>query len=142
MSIKHAAALLTVALALSAVPSRAAETITVEGNRRIDAETVGSYFHASADGRYDATARDDALKALVATNLFDKITIERTSGGLVVHVVEAKVLDRVAFEGNKKLKDDDLKGLVQTKPRGPLSRATVQADVVRIHDAYQHGGRQ
>src|ERR1041385_4553922 len=73
VSIKHAAALLAVALALSAVPSRAAETITVEGNRRIDAETVRSYFHASADGRYDATARDDALKALVATNLFDKV---------------------------------------------------------------------
>ena len=141
MSIKHAAALLAVALALSAVPSRAAETITVEGNRRIDAETVRSYFHASADGRYDATARDDALKALVATNLFDKVTIERTSGGLVVHVVEAKVLDRVAFEGNKKVKDADLTAAVQSKARGSLQRATVQADVNRIIEAYKRVGR-
>jgi len=141
VSIKHAAALLAVALALSAVPSRAAETITVEGNRRIDAETVRSYFHASADGRYDATARDDALKALVATNLFDKVTIERTSGGLVVHVVEAKVLDRVAFEGNKKVKDADLTAAVQSKARGSLQRATVQADVNRIIEAYKRVGR-
>jgi outer membrane protein insertion porin family len=141
VTIRHTAALLAVALALSAVPSRAAETITVEGNRRIDAETVRSYFHASADGRYDATARDDALKALVATNLFDKVTIERTSGGLLVHVVEAKVLDRVAFEGNKKVKDADLAAAVQSKARGSLQRATVQADVNRIIEAYKRVGR-
>ncbi len=119
----------------------AAETITVEGNSRIEAETVRSFFHASADGRYDAAARDDALKALVATNLFDKVTIERASGGLVVHVVEAKVLDRVAFEGNKKVKDADLSAAVKSKARGPLQRATVQADVNRIIEAYRRVGR-
>jgi len=141
VSIKHTAAFLAVTLALSAAPSMAAETITVEGNRRIDAETVRSYFHAAADGSYDAAARDDALKALVATNLFDKVTIERANGGLVVHVVEARVLDRVAFEGNKKVKDSDLSAAVQSKPRGSLQRATVQADVNRIIEAYRRVGR-
>ncbi|MFL6815696.1 MAG: hypothetical protein ACJ8EK_16840, partial [Bradyrhizobium sp.] len=38
----------------------AAETIEVQGNRRIDAETVRSYFHAAADGRFDEPARDAA----------------------------------------------------------------------------------
>src|SRR6201999_2207880 len=102
------------------------ETITVEGNRRIDAETVRSYFHASSDGRYDEAARDAALKLLLATNLFDNITIERTRGGLVVHVTEAKVLGRVAFEGNKKIKDEDLAAAVQSKAQGSLQRSTVQ----------------
>ena len=46
--------------------------ITVEGSRRIDADTVRSYFHPSADGRFDEASRDAALKALLATNLFDK----------------------------------------------------------------------
>jgi outer membrane protein insertion porin family len=139
--IKHTAAFLAVALAVSVAPSMAAETITVEGNRRIDAETVRSYFHASADGRYDAAARDDALKALVATNLFDKVSIERANGGLVVHVAEAKVLGRVAFEGNKKVKDEDLTAAVQSKARGSLQRATVQGDVNRIIEAYKRVGR-
>jgi outer membrane protein insertion porin family len=136
-----AALLLAVVLGLSALPAKAAETITVEGNRRIDAETVRSYFHASSDGRYDEAARDAALKALVATNLFDTVKIDRTANGLLVHVVEAKVLGRVAFEGNKKVKDADLAAAVQSKAQGSLQRATVQADVNRIIEAYKHVGR-
>ena len=58
-----AALLLAVVLGLSALPAKAAETITVDGNRRIDAETVRSYFHASSDGRYDEAARDAAPTA-------------------------------------------------------------------------------
>jgi outer membrane protein insertion porin family len=77
---------------LFAVPSIAAESVVVEGNRRVDAETVRSYFHPTADGQYDAAARDAALKALIATGLFEKVTIDRAANGLVVHVTEAKVL--------------------------------------------------
>jgi len=135
------ALLFSFVLALPAAPAIAGETITVEGNRHIDAETVRSYFHASPDGRYDEAARDDALKALIATSLFDNVTIERTSGGLIVHVVEAKVLERVAFEGNKKIKDAQLSAAVQSKPKGFLQRATVQGDVNRIIEAYRRVGR-
>jgi outer membrane protein insertion porin family len=97
-----ATALFAAALSLLSVHAIAAETITVDGNRRIDAETVRSYFHASPDGRYDDAARDAALKSLIATNLFDNVRIERTQSGLIVHVAEAKVLGRVAFEGKRR----------------------------------------
>ena len=127
-------------LALRARPPRR-ETIEVEGNRRIDAETVRSYFHAAPDGRFDAAARDAALKALLATGLFDNVTIERAGERLIVHLTEAPVLDRVAFEGNKKIKDKDLSAVVESKPRGTLQRAVVQADVGRIIEAYRHAGR-
>jgi outer membrane protein insertion porin family len=138
---KAAAALLAALLGLSVAQAGAAETITVEGTRRVDAETVRSYFHASADGRYDDAARDAALKALIATDLFETVKIERSGGGLVVHVTEAKVLDRVAFEGNKKIKDADLAAVVQSRARGSLQRATVQADVNRIIETYRRKGR-
>jgi outer membrane protein insertion porin family len=117
------------------------QTITVEGNRRIDADTVRSYFHPAADGRFDDAARDAALKALYATGLFDDVKIERAGDRLIVHLTEAKLLDRVAFEGNKKVKDADLTAVIQSKARGNLRRATVQADVGRIMEAYRHVGR-
>ena len=134
-------ALLIAAVALLSAPVFAAETIEVEGNRRVDAETVRSYFPAAPGGRYDEAARDAALKALVATGLFDKVTIERVGERLVVHLHEAPVLDRVAFEGNKKIKDKDLTAVVESKPHGALQRAVVQADVGRIMEAYRHAGR-
>jgi outer membrane protein insertion porin family len=120
-------------------PSQA--SIIVEGNRRVDAETVRSYFHTGPDGHFDDAARDAALKALIATSLFDKVSIERAGDRLVVHLSEAPVLDRVAFEGNKKVKDTDLAAAVEAKPRGSLQRATVQADVGRIIETYRRAGR-
>jgi outer membrane protein insertion porin family len=125
----------------SEVTPQAREAITVQGNRRIDADTVRSYFHASSDGRFDAAALDAALKALLATGLFDHVTIDHAGERLVVHLTEAPVLDRVAFEGNKKLKDKELDAVVESKPRGTLQRAAVQADVGRIIEAYRHAGR-
>jgi outer membrane protein insertion porin family len=131
------------ALALLSVQAIAAEAprIEVEGNRRVDAATVRSYFHAAPDGRLDEAARDAALKALVATGLFDKVTIERAGERLIVHLHEAPVLDRVAFEGNKRIKDSELSAVIESKPRGTLQRAAVQSDVGRIIEAYRHAGR-
>jgi outer membrane protein insertion porin family len=123
------------------VDAKTRDAIDVQGNRRIDAETVRSYFHATPDGRFDEAARDTALKALLATGLFDKVTIDRAGERLVVHLKEAPVLDRVAFEGNKKVKDKDLTAVIESKPRGTLQRAMVQADVGRIMEAYRHAGR-
>jgi outer membrane protein insertion porin family len=130
---------LTSASAEAAQPS--SDLIVVEGNRRVDAETVRSYFHAAPDGKFDDAARDAALKALIATGLFDKVSIDRSGERLVVHLSEAPVLDRVAFEGNKKVKDADLTAAIASKARGALQRATVQADVGRIIEAYRHVGR-
>jgi outer membrane protein insertion porin family len=130
---------LTSVAAEPAQPSR--DLIVVEGNRRVDSETVRSYFHATPDGRFDDAARDAALKALIATGLFDKVSIDRSGERLIVHLSEAPVLDRVAFEGNKKVKDADLSAAIASKPRGALQRATVQADVNGIIEAYRHVGR-
>src|SRR5207247_5612611 len=68
-------------------------------------------------------------------------TSERAGERLIVPLVEAPMLDRVAFEGNKKIKDTELTAVVQSKPRGALQRAVVQADVGRIIEAYRHAGR-
>jgi outer membrane protein insertion porin family len=135
-------------LALFSVPAFATETaaparnIEVQGNRRVDADTVRSYFlQAAPDGRFDAAALDAALKALVATGLFDKVTIDRAGERVIVHLSEAPVLGKVAFEGNKKLKDAELNAVIESKARGTLQRAVVQADVGRIMEAYRHAGR-
>jgi outer membrane protein insertion porin family len=136
-----ASALLAAALGLFSAQALSAETIEVQGNRRVDAETVRSFFHVAPDGRLDEAARDAGLKSLLATGLFSNVTIERNGGRLVVHLTEAPVLGRVAFEGNKKIKDNDLEAVIESKPRGALQRATVQADVAHIMEAYRHAGR-
>ncbi len=124
-----------------AVPATAQDAISVEGNRRVDPDMVRSYFHADSAGHYDAAALDAALKALIATSQFDDVKITRVGERIVVHLAEAKTLDKVVFEGNKKVKDADLSKVVQSKPSAGLQRATVQGDVNRIVEAYHRVGR-
>jgi outer membrane protein insertion porin family len=121
--------------------AQTARSIVVEGNRRVEADTVRSYFKAGANGQLSAVEIDEGLKALIATGLFQDVRISHAGGRLTVTVVEAQVINKVAFEGNKKAKDDQLSAEVQSKPRGSLSRSMVQADVQRILEVYHRSGR-
>jgi outer membrane protein insertion porin family len=60
---------------------------------------------------------------------------------LILTVVENPVINRIAFEGNKKVKDDQLKSEIQSKERGTLSRPVVQADTARLVEVYRRSGR-
>jgi outer membrane protein insertion porin family len=132
-------------LAAMLVPSpvfaQTVNTIEVVGNRRVEVETIRSYFKAGPGGSLSAGAIDDGLKALIETGLFQDVRISRAGGHLVVTVIENPVINRVAFEGNKKVKDEQLSSEIQSKPRGTLSRPTVQADAQRILEIYRHSGR-
>lgn len=115
--------------------------IVVEGNRRVEADTIRSYFKTGRDARLDQAAIDDGLKALIETGLFADVKISRTGGQILVSVVENAVIGRLAFEGNKKIKDEQLSAEIQSKPRGTFSRAMVQSDTLRIAEIYRRSGR-
>src|SRR5882724_2054324 len=135
------AAMLAVLLVPSAVAAQTVSSIQVEGNRRVEVETIRSYFKPGPGGRLDQGSIDDGLKALIETALFQDVKINQAGGRLVVTVVENPVIGRIAFEGNKKVKDEQLSAEIQSKPRGTLSRPMVQADAQRIAEIYRRSGR-
>jgi outer membrane protein insertion porin family len=136
-----AAATLGIALVSSPAAAQTVSSIEVQGNRRVEIETIRSYFKGDANGRLDQGAIDDGLKALIETGLFQDVKINHVGSRLVVVVVENPVISRVIFEGNKKIKDEQLSSEVQSKPRGTLSRPMVQSDAQRIAEVYRHSGR-
>jgi outer membrane protein insertion porin family len=135
------AAVVTASLVSSPAAAQTVSSIVVEGNRRVEAETIRSYFKPGPGGRLDSGQIDDALKALYETGLFQDVKIDHVGGRLVVTVVENQVIGRVAFEGNKKVKDDQLAAEIQSKPRGTFSRPMVQSDAQRISEIYRRSGR-
>ncbi|QQN61698.1 outer membrane protein assembly factor BamA [Bradyrhizobium diazoefficiens] len=129
-------------LVSSSALAQTVQSISVEGNRRVEVETIRSYFKPGPGGRLDQAAIDDGLKALIETGLFQDVKINRGAGGqLIVSVVENPVIGRIAFEGNKKIKDEQLTAEIQSKARGTFSRAMVQSDTLRIAEIYRHSGR-
>jgi len=115
-------------------------SITVIGNRHVGADMVRSFFHAAPSGKLDAEAADAAIKRLYATGLFSSVKISRAGDRILVIVAENPTIGRLAVEGNRKLKDEDLKKDLQSKTGGPLSRAYIQGDVVHMLDVYKQRG--
>lgn len=116
-------------------------SIAVQGNQRVEADTIRSYFKPGPGGRLDAFQIDEGVKALFATGLFQDVRPAVQGGRLIITVVENPVINRIAFEGNKKVKDDQLKAEIQSKERGTLSRPVVQADTARLVEVYRRSGR-
>src|SRR6187401_3703749 len=121
--------------------AQAASSIVVEGNRRVESDTIRSYFRLRPGERLDPGKVDEGIKALIATGLFADVRPTWSGGRVILTVVENQVISRVAFEGNKRVKDEQLLQEVQSKPRGAFSLPVVQSDVQRIVEIYRRNGR-
>ncbi|MGO9771910.1 MAG: outer membrane protein assembly factor BamA [Roseiarcus sp.] len=138
------ALLVAVALAWSSLwicpPAAAqvsAQNIVVEGGSHTDAAMIRSYFTG-----VDQASVNRAVADLSATGMFSKVSAKIVDGKVIVTVDEsAQIINRVAFEGNSKLKGDQLSVEVQSKARTGFDKAKADADIDRIKGAYKKIGR-
>ncbi|MCG8503620.1 MAG: outer membrane protein assembly factor BamA [Sphingomonadales bacterium] len=117
------------------------QRVTVSGNQRIEPETIASYLTVKLGDPFDSQKLDDSLKALFATGLFADVRLVQQGSTLSIVVVENPIINRIVFEGNRKLDNDELRDEVQLKPRIVYTRAKVRADVQRILELYRRSGR-
>src|SRR5437588_217229 len=123
-----------------AAQAQAVAHIIVEGNQRIEPETVTSYMQIAAGDPFDPEKIDASLKALFQTGLFSDVRIFRRGNDLVVVVEENPMINRVNFEGNSEVKDKDLEKETELKERSIFTRAKVQSDLQRILAVYRRAG--
>ncbi|MFM8745782.1 MAG: outer membrane protein assembly factor BamA [Aestuariivirga sp.] len=115
-------------------------SISVEGNQRVENDTILAYIPFSAGTDVSADEIDAAVKALFQTGLFSDVQITRRGSTLVVRVEENPMVNRVNFEGNKAVKDADLAKEVELRERMMFTRAKVLSDVNRIIAVYRRSG--
>ena len=115
--------------------------ILVEGNQRVEPETVRTYLDLHEGDRYDTVKADKSQKKLFGTGLFSDVTVRLDGDRMVIKLVENPVINRLVFEGNQRVKSDQLQTEVQLRPRSVYTRTKVQSDVKRILDIYRRSGR-
>lgn len=125
----------------SSAHAEVVRNIVVQGNTRVDPETVRNYLSIEPGRNFGPAEINESVKALYATGLFSDVKISRQGNSLVVSVKENNVVGNVRFEGNKKLKKDMLQPLLETKSRGVLTQEKLDGDVERIKEAYRRNGR-
>ena len=115
--------------------------IRVEGAQRVEADTVRSYIGMRPGDSVTPAALDKALKALFATGLFADVNMRQDGQDVTVRIVENPIINRLAFEGNRRITDEALTDEVKLRPRIVFTRARVQSDLQRIMDLYRRSGR-
>lgn len=115
--------------------------ILVEGNQRVEAETILSYMLVRPGDVADPRLINLSIQTLWATNLFADVRVAREGSTLIIYVRENPVVNRVVLEGNRAINNQRITDEIQLQPRALFTRARVQADVQRILEIYRRSGR-
>jgi outer membrane protein insertion porin family len=125
----------------AAAQSYSFSTVKVEGNERVDAATILSYAGIGRGQTVSAGELNDAFQRISAAGLFESVQITPQGGTLVIAVKEFPTISVINFEGNRRLKDEMLAGIIKSQSRRVFSPAQAEADAAEITKAYQEGGR-
>jgi outer membrane protein insertion porin family len=132
-----------VATLISATAAEAAvvQRINVQGASRVGADAVRANIDIVPGKEFSSADIDSSVRRLYATGYFSDVRITVSGGSLNVSVSENELINQVVFNGNRKIKDDKLAGIVQTKSNGAYSKTLIDADIQSIKDAYAAIGR-
>ena len=115
--------------------------IIVDGNRRIETETIRSYTEIETPAVLAIGEVNDAVQRVRDSNLFETVTAEVQGNKLKVTVVEFPTVNEVVFEGNDRLGEKQLSALVRSQSRRIYSVSQVRDDANAIAEAYANQGR-
>lgn len=115
--------------------------IEISGIMRIEPETILTYLMIREGDKISNEKLDRGLKSLFSTGLFADVRLAMDSGVLKVEVVENPIVNRIAFEGNKKIKKQQLEDELTLRTRSVFTRSKVRRDTQRILDLYKRLGR-
>ncbi len=117
------------------------KSIKINGNQRIDNETILSYVKITPNKDIDIMDLNIAFKDLFATDLFSEIKFEISNNVLLIDVKENPIINRIALEGNKRIKDEDVFPEINLKPRDIFTLNKVKNNLQKILGIYRANGR-
>ena len=127
-------------LAVPAYAGDAVKEVRVEGNQRLEAETIKNYLALKQGEEVTQYELDTGLKKLYETGFFSDIQLLSEQGVVTAKVVENPSINDVIFEGAVKIKTDDLEKEISLKSRSVYTKTKVQSDLKRLLDVYRRSG--
>ena len=115
--------------------------VVIEGNQRVDAATILAFAGIAKGESLSAAGLNVAYQRLVQAGLFETVEMDPQGGTLVIRVTEFPMLNVVDFQGNKRLKDEQLAEITESKSRLVYSPAQAEADAATLTELYRAKGR-
>ncbi|WP_121064921.1 outer membrane protein assembly factor BamA [Chachezhania antarctica] len=115
--------------------------LKIEGAQRIEPATIISYLGVERGQEISAAQLNDGYQRLVDSGAFETVELVPQGSTLVVKVNEYPTINRISFEGNRRLKDSDLSEVIESQSRRVLNPAQAERDASLIAEAYGQQGR-
>ena len=115
--------------------------ILVEGNQRIEEETILSYLSIEPGTEITAGELNEALRRVQDSGLFESVSLDPDNAVLVVDVQEFPTINRISFEGNRRIRDSQLESVIESSTQRIYSPAQAERDAATIAEAYAQQGR-
>ncbi|GAA4229205.1 outer membrane protein insertion porin family [Sagittula marina] len=115
--------------------------VQIDGNQRVEDGTILTYAGIARGQRVSAGELNDAYQRILGSGLFESVDIAPQGNTLVISVVEYPTVNRIVFEGNQRIKDEDLAPMVQSQTRRVFSPRLAEQDAQTIAEAYTVQGR-
>lgn len=136
-----AAGVTAVAVPVALAQSYSFSQVTIEGNERVDAATILKFAGIGRGDTITAAQLNDAYQKLQNAGLFEEVAISPQGNRLVISVKEYPMINAVSFEGNARIKDEQLSTFVQSKSRRAYSPSMAEQDAATIAEGYRAQGR-
>src|SRR6056297_1536187 len=141
----HVIAVVSLALIGLGTPAQAQNyrftEVAIEGNQRIVGDTILSFAGIPRGETVGAGELNAAYQRILDSGLFETVELEPRGNRLVIRVTEFPTINRIAFEGNDKIKNEELSGFIQSRSRQVFSPAQAERDAATIAEAYAQNGR-
>ncbi len=117
------------------------DQIVVEGNIRIGRAAILNQAGIETNTDLSAGALNDAFQNLQNSGLFETVEITPQGRSLLITVVEYPTINRISFEGNRRIDDDALGAVIQSAERRVFNPTVAERDAANIAEAYANAGR-
>jgi len=116
-------------------------SVKVVGNERIEPATILTYARIARNQPVSSADLNAAYQRISGSGLFENVSLTPQGRTLLIQVQEYPTISVINFEGNKRIKDEQLASMVQSKSNRVYKPSEVEADAQRIVQAYAQDGR-
>ncbi|MCF6232059.1 MAG: outer membrane protein assembly factor BamA [Rhodobacteraceae bacterium] len=115
--------------------------VQIEGNARVEAASIIAFAGIARGQAISAGALNDGYQRILDSGLFKSVELVPRGGTLVIRVEERPTINIINFEGNRRIKDDSLFGLIDSTSRRVFNPTIAERDAATIARAYSEQGR-
>jgi len=120
------------------------DSILITGNKRIESEAILAVIETNKGEELDPDKLDTDLRTIYRMGFFTDVSIateDAPRGKIVIfRVIEKPSITKISFEGNKKVKDEDLSKEVGIKIYTILNRNETRQSINRLKEYYEKKG--